>query len=50
MIEVKKIESALRSLIAELDYDMFKYLEHDEETGEDHFPEIAKSFAKMLSD
>ena len=50
MIDVKKVESALRSLISDLDYDMHKYLERDEETGEDHYPEIAENFAKMLSD
>ena len=38
------VEAALRSLIAQLDYDLHKSLECDEETGENRYPEHAETF------
>ena len=44
------IEETLRSLIAELDYDLHKSLECDEETGEDQYPEWADWFMRAYEE
>ncbi|MFD7776626.1 hypothetical protein [Streptomyces sp. NPDC059753] len=41
---VDDVESELRDLLANLDYDLHKAQEHDEETGEDKYPEMARAF------
>lgn|GEM_PF-4122640 len=40
------LEERLRTLIADLDYDLHKSLEADEETGEDRYPELAARLAR----
>lgn len=41
----KYVEEALRQFISdEIDYDIHKNLEHDEEDGTDSYPELAKTF------
>lgn len=40
----KQIEEALRAVISSLDYDLHKSIENDEETGEDHYPELVAQF------
>lgn len=42
------VESALRTLMADLDYDLHKALECDEETGHDWYPGHAAVFAEAL--
>jgi hypothetical protein len=42
------VESALRELIAELDYDQHKYLERPEDGGPDRYPELAQEFMAAL--
>jgi hypothetical protein len=32
------LEFAVNGLIEEIDYDLWKYVRHDEETGEDNLP------------
>lgn len=39
-----KVEAALRTLIGDLDYDIHKNLESDEESGEDRYPDLAAEF------
>jgi hypothetical protein len=41
------VESALRSIVADLDYDLHKQVEEDEETGEDHYPALAREFIRL---
>lgn len=43
------VESALRMLMADLDYDLHKALECDEETGHDWYPGHAAVFAEALT-
>lgn len=38
------VESALRNLLAHLDYDLHKSIERDEETGEDTYPGVVDDF------
>lgn len=45
----KHVEAALRSVIAEIDYDTHKQLESDEETGEDTYGLWAKRFSKAYA-
>jgi hypothetical protein len=42
------VQECLESLIADLDYDLFKALKRGEETGEDHFPRITQGFLEAL--
>ena len=44
------VEEALRHLIADVDYDTHKYLECDEDEGRDHYPDLAKDFARYYQD
>ncbi|MFF1684469.1 MULTISPECIES: hypothetical protein [unclassified Streptomyces] len=46
---VADVESALRDLIADLDYDLHKGHERDEETGEDHYPGTARAFHAAIT-
>lgn len=46
---VADVESALRDLIADLDYDLHKYTERDETTGADHYPAMAKAFHAAIT-
>ena len=43
----KRVEAALRSIVADMDYDLYKELASDEETGENHFPEYVADFIKI---
>lgn len=45
---VNRYQRALESLIADLDYDLHKNIEQDEETGENKYPEIAERFARSV--
>ncbi|MDX2575933.1 hypothetical protein PV332_10615 [Streptomyces scabiei] len=45
---VADVESTLRCFLAELDYDLHKYHERDEETGEDHYPASAEWFHSSI--
>jgi hypothetical protein len=46
---VDDVEDALRNFLAHLDYDLHKSLEHDEETGEDCYPETARAFLQSMT-
>lgn len=39
-----KVEAALRTLIGDLDYDLHKHLQEDEESGVDRYPDLAAEF------
>ena len=41
-----KVDRALRLIISDLDYDLHKNLESDEETGTDVYPAIASAFIR----
>lgn len=41
-----KVDQALRLIISDLDYDLHKNLENDEETGVDVYPAIASVFIR----
>jgi hypothetical protein len=43
-LDPKRVDTALRDLISRLDYDTHKYLECDEDNGEDHYPELVEEF------
>ena len=45
-----KVEAALRQLIAHVDYDTHKYIECDEDDGEDHYPELAQDFMRYYDE
>ncbi|MFF8473869.1 hypothetical protein [Streptomyces sp. NPDC015414] len=47
VVTVSAVESALRTLIADLDYDQHKYLERPEDGGPDRYPELA---AQLFTD
>lgn len=42
------IERALRHIIANLDYDLYKRLNSDPEDGHDHFPELVDEFVSLI--
>jgi hypothetical protein len=47
-ITASDLEAVLRNWMAEIDYDLHKAIEMDEETGEDGYPEqAAKVFADL---
>jgi hypothetical protein len=48
VITVSAVESALRDLIAGLDYDQHKYLERPEDGGPDQYPALAAQFMAAL--
>lgn len=44
-LDPQKVEATLREFISgEVDYDIHKQFEHDEETGEDSYPDLAERF------
>lgn len=45
-LDPSRLESALRMYIAELDYDMHKYIQCDEVTGEDQYPKEVDFFLR----
>lgn len=42
------VEAALRLVLSELDYDLHKSIESDEETGEDNYPLLAGAMFQAL--
>ena len=42
------LEKQLRAFVSDLDYDIHKNLECDEETEEDRYPELAENFLAAL--
>lgn len=46
-IQPLAVDIALRAVIAELDYDIHKNLEYDEEDGEDHYDEWVERFVDV---
>jgi hypothetical protein len=48
VVTVAAVESALRDLIADLDYDQHKYLERPEDGGPDRYPELAQEFMTAI--
>jgi hypothetical protein len=44
-----RVERALRSLISDLDYDIHKSLESDEETGLDSYPDLTAEFISFYT-
>lgn len=43
-LDPKRVDAALRSLISDLDYDLHKEIECDEETGDDSYPILVEGF------
>lgn len=43
-LDPQRVDKALRELISRLDYDTHKYLECDEDNGEDRYPELVEEF------
>jgi len=43
-LDPTKVERALRSLISDIDYDLHKNIECDEETGDDSYPILVEGF------
>lgn len=43
-LDPQHVDTALRELISRLDYDTHKYLECDEDNGEDLYPELVEEF------
>lgn len=48
IVNVADVEEALRTLLADLDYDLHKSTEEDEETGEDGYPALAEQMFDSL--
>lgn len=48
IVNVADVEEALRSLLADLDYDLHKATEEHEETGEDGYPALAEQMFSSL--
>jgi hypothetical protein len=49
-LDPKRVESALRELIAHVDYDTHKYIECDEDEGLDHYPELTEDFIRYYNE
>lgn len=49
-LDPERVEAALRELIAHVDYDTHKYIECDEETGEDRYPELVEDFIQYYEE
>lgn len=47
-VTMAQVEDALRTYVANLDYDTHKNLECDEESGEDTYPDEAEYLFKLL--
>jgi hypothetical protein len=45
-LDPERVESALRMYVAELDYDIHKYIESPEDGGPDRYPEEADYFLR----
>lgn len=43
-LDPKRVDAALRATINDLDYDLHKSIECDEETGEDSYPILVEGF------
>lgn len=43
-LDPQRVDKALRELISRLDYDTHKYLECDEDNGEDRYPDLTEEF------
>jgi hypothetical protein len=43
-LDPKRVDKAFRKLIRRVDYDTHKYIECDENSGKDRYPELAKDF------
>lgn len=50
MLNPESVDKALRELIAVLDYDLHKYLECDESTGEDTYHEEVVRFIEAYNE
>lgn len=49
-LDAVRLESTLREFVsAEIDYDIHKNLEADEETGDDSYPELTKKFINLYN-
>ena len=48
IVNVADVEEALRSLLADLEYDLHKATEEHEETGEDGYPALAEQMFDSL--
>jgi hypothetical protein len=46
MADPARVEIALRELLADIDYDLHKQIERDEETGEDNYPKVSATFLR----
>lgn len=49
-IDANAVETALREVINDLDYDLHKNIECDEETGDDTYPDIANNFIRAYKE
>jgi hypothetical protein len=45
-----RYQGALEDILADLDYDLYKGILSDEETGENGFPALAAKFAGLVGD
>ena len=49
-LERHRVEKALRSIISDLDYDLHKNIECDEETEEDTYPDLVTEFIQAYEE
>jgi hypothetical protein len=49
-LDPQRVAAALLSIISEIDYDLHKEIECDGETGEDHYPFLAKWFIRLYDE
>lgn len=47
MLDRERVRWALEGLIADLDYDIHKYLECSESDGLNHYPELVEQFIEI---
>lgn len=48
-LDIERVESALKSIVSHLDYDLHKNLLVDEETEENSYPELAQDFINLYT-
>lgn len=48
-LDLNAVESALRALISDIDYDIHKFIECDEITGEDGYPDLTDEFIRLYT-
>lgn len=48
-LDVERVSSALQSIVSDVDYDLHKNLIWDEETGKNHYPELADDFVALYN-